>query len=143
MFIVHENYPFNFKCTAMFVCLQETAQQVFLVMEYCNGGDLADYLNGNCYFLYFYKIIYNIINIPLYIHNVTLDVFSNVFCFLAKGTLTEDTIQLFLRQLGKPFFLLFFIIFLLHLKSSFGQNFILWNQLNVYDIIVLAVQKLS
>ncbi|XP_023343699.1 serine/threonine-protein kinase unc-51 isoform X2 [Eurytemora carolleeae] len=42
---------------------KETAQQVFLVMEYCNGGDLADYLN-------------------------------------AKGTLTEDTIQLFLRQLA-------------------------------------------
>lgn len=33
-------------------------------MEYCNGGDLADYLSG-------------------------------------KGTLSEDTIRLFLRQLGK------------------------------------------
>jgi len=48
------------------VCLldcKETAQNVFLVMEYCNGGDLADYLN-------------------------------------AKGTLTEETIQMFLKQLA-------------------------------------------
>lgn len=38
------------------VCLlhcEETPQYVYLVMEYCNGGDLADYLNtskcpGNC-----------------------------------------------------------------------------------------------
>lgn len=31
------------------VCLldcKETAQFVYLVMEYCNGGDLADYLNA-------------------------------------------------------------------------------------------------
>lgn len=49
------------------VCLldcKETSQSVYLVMEYCNGGDLADYLN-------------------------------------AKGTLTEDTIRLFLRQLAE------------------------------------------
>lgn len=26
---------------------QETQNHVFLVMEYCNGGDLADYLSGN------------------------------------------------------------------------------------------------
>ena len=25
---------------------QETQHHVFLVMEYCNGGDLADYLSG-------------------------------------------------------------------------------------------------
>ncbi|OTF79203.1 hypothetical protein BLA29_013487, partial [Euroglyphus maynei] len=31
------------------VCLldcKETTQYVYLVMEYCNGGDLADYLNA-------------------------------------------------------------------------------------------------
>lgn len=43
---------------------KESATHVFLVMEYCNGGDLADYLQ-------------------------------------IKGTLSEDTIRLFLFQLGK------------------------------------------
>jgi len=42
---------------------KETPHHVYLVMEYCNGGDLADYLN-------------------------------------AKGTLSEDTIRRFLRQLA-------------------------------------------
>jgi len=42
---------------------KETPQSVYLVMEYCNGGDLADYLN-------------------------------------AKGTLSEETIRMFLRQLA-------------------------------------------
>lgn len=37
---------------------------IFDLLQYCNGGDLADYLT-------------------------------------AKGTLSEDTIRLFLRQLGK------------------------------------------
>ncbi|KAK3868488.1 hypothetical protein Pcinc_026129 [Petrolisthes cinctipes] len=44
--------------------LAETANHVFLVMEYCNGGDLADYLQ-------------------------------------AKGTLSEDTIRFFLRQMAE------------------------------------------
>ncbi|XP_057570832.1 serine/threonine-protein kinase ULK2 isoform X2 [Hippopotamus amphibius kiboko] len=42
---------------------QELPNSVFLVMEYCNGGDLADYLQ-------------------------------------AKGTLSEDTIRVFLRQIA-------------------------------------------
>ncbi|XP_038825896.1 serine/threonine-protein kinase ULK1-like isoform X5 [Salvelinus namaycush] len=42
---------------------QETASSVYLVMEYCNGGDLADYLHS-------------------------------------KGTLSEDTIQVFLQQIA-------------------------------------------
>ncbi|XP_046543284.1 serine/threonine-protein kinase ULK2-like isoform X4 [Haliotis rubra] len=42
---------------------KETTNHVYLVMEYCNGGDLADYLQ-------------------------------------AKGTLSEDTISLFLRQIA-------------------------------------------
>lgn len=42
---------------------QETASSVYLVMEYCNGGDLADYLHS-------------------------------------KGTLSEDTIRLFLQQIA-------------------------------------------
>ena len=42
---------------------KETQNHVFLVMEYCNGGDLADYLH-------------------------------------AKGTLSEDTVRLFLRQIA-------------------------------------------
>ncbi|CAG9773811.1 unnamed protein product [Ceutorhynchus assimilis] len=42
---------------------KETTNHVFLVMEYCNGGDLADYLS-------------------------------------AKGSLSEDTIRLFLNQLA-------------------------------------------
>eukprot|EP00095_Tigriopus_kingsejongensis_P000249 maker-scaffold272_size230267-snap-gene-0.21 protein:Tk00249 transcript:maker-scaffold272_size230267-snap-gene-0.21-mRNA-1 annotation:"serine threonine-protein kinase unc-51" len=42
---------------------KETSQHVYLVMEYCNGGDLADYLS-------------------------------------VKGTLSEDTIRLFLVQLA-------------------------------------------
>uniref|UniRef100_A0A3Q4IAA3 non-specific serine/threonine protein kinase n=1 Tax=Neolamprologus brichardi TaxID=32507 RepID=A0A3Q4IAA3_NEOBR len=41
---------------------QETASSVYLVMEYCNGGDLADYLH--------------------------------------KGTLSEDTIRVFLQQIA-------------------------------------------
>ena len=64
----------------MFVCLQETAQQVFLVMEYCNGGDLADYLNGNFYlFLTFIRLFMTLFINQVYIHNVMLDVFNNVF----------------------------------------------------------------
>ncbi|XP_076653764.1 serine/threonine-protein kinase unc-51-like protein Atg1 isoform X2 [Halictus rubicundus] len=43
--------------------LKESNHYVFLVMEYCNGGDLADYLS-------------------------------------AKGTLSEDTIRVFLKQLA-------------------------------------------
>ncbi|XP_062339860.1 serine/threonine-protein kinase ULK1 isoform X2 [Osmerus eperlanus] len=42
---------------------QETAGSVYLVMEYCNGGDLADYLHS-------------------------------------KGTLSEDTIRVFLQQIA-------------------------------------------
>ncbi|GAA6065339.1 serine/threonine-protein kinase ULK1 isoform X1, partial [Tachysurus ichikawai] len=41
----------------------ETANSVYLVMEYCNGGDLADYLHS-------------------------------------KGTLSEDTIRVFLQQIA-------------------------------------------
>jgi hypothetical protein len=40
----------NFFCINLVCCLQETPHHVYLVMEYCNGGDLADYLNGkNCF----------------------------------------------------------------------------------------------
>nr|XP_053639461.1 serine/threonine-protein kinase unc-51-like isoform X4 [Cherax quadricarinatus] len=53
----HENVVALLDC-------KETANHVFLVMEYCNGGDLADYLQ-------------------------------------AKGTLSEDTIRLFLRQMAE------------------------------------------
>ncbi|XP_056631732.1 serine/threonine-protein kinase unc-51 isoform X2 [Diorhabda sublineata] len=52
----HENVVALLDC-------KESANYVFLVMEYCNGGDLADYLQ-------------------------------------AKGTLSEDTIRLFLIQLA-------------------------------------------
>ncbi|KAJ7387640.1 Serine/threonine-protein kinase ulk2 [Desmophyllum pertusum] len=52
----HENVVSLFDC-------QETSSNVFLVMEYCNGGDLADYLRE-------------------------------------KGTLSEDTIHIFLRQIA-------------------------------------------
>jgi len=52
----HENVVALLDC-------KETPNHVYLVMEYCNGGDLADYLN-------------------------------------AKGTLSEDTIRMFLRQLA-------------------------------------------
>ncbi|KMQ95185.1 serine threonine-protein kinase ulk2-like protein [Lasius niger] len=51
----HENVVALYDC-------KESNHNVFLVMEYCNGGDLGDYLN-------------------------------------AKGTLSEDTIRLFLKQL--------------------------------------------
>lgn len=52
----HENVVALLDC-------KESQNNVYLVMEYCNGGDLADYLT-------------------------------------AKGTLSEDTIRLFLIQLG-------------------------------------------
>uniref|UniRef100_A0A914V6X9 Protein kinase domain-containing protein n=1 Tax=Plectus sambesii TaxID=2011161 RepID=A0A914V6X9_9BILA len=51
----HENLVGLLKCV-------ETTTHVFLVMEFCNGGDLADYLQ-------------------------------------AKGTLSEDTIRHFVRQI--------------------------------------------
>nr|CAB3267501.1 serine/threonine-protein kinase ULK1-like [Phallusia mammillata] len=51
----HENIVQLFEC-------KESSQNVYLVMEYCNGGDLADYLQ-------------------------------------AKGTLSEDVIRIFLRQI--------------------------------------------
>ena len=38
----HENVVALLDC-------KETALNVFLVMEYCNGGDLADYLSGKCW----------------------------------------------------------------------------------------------
>ncbi|XP_045135559.1 serine/threonine-protein kinase unc-51-like isoform X3 [Portunus trituberculatus] len=53
----HENVVALLDC-------KETANHVYLVMEYCNGGDLADYLQ-------------------------------------AKGTLSEDTIRFFLRQMAE------------------------------------------
>ncbi|KAJ8679920.1 hypothetical protein QAD02_015707 [Eretmocerus hayati] len=52
----HENVVALYDC-------KESNIHVFLVMEYCNGGDLADYLN-------------------------------------TKGTLSEDTIRIFLKQLA-------------------------------------------
>lgn len=52
----HENVVALLDC-------KETTNHVFLVMEYCNGGDLADYLQ-------------------------------------AMGTLSEDTIRLFLKQIA-------------------------------------------
>lgn len=52
----HENVVALLDC-------KESQHNVYLVMEYCNGGDLADYLT-------------------------------------LKGTLSEDTIRLFLVQLG-------------------------------------------
>uniref|UniRef100_A0A8C4QD71 non-specific serine/threonine protein kinase n=1 Tax=Eptatretus burgeri TaxID=7764 RepID=A0A8C4QD71_EPTBU len=58
----HENIVALYDC-------QETPTSVFLVMEYCNGGDLADYLQ-------------------------------------AKGTLSEGTLQLFLRQIASALRLL-------------------------------------
>lgn len=45
-------HPFSVQSTsALFhgnewYIFQETQHHVFLVMEYCNGGDLADYLSG-------------------------------------------------------------------------------------------------
>ncbi|CAL4075490.1 unnamed protein product [Meganyctiphanes norvegica] len=59
----HENVVALLDC-------KETANHVYLVMEYCNGGDLADYLH-------------------------------------AKGTLSEDTIRFFLRQLAESMRALF------------------------------------
>lgn len=53
----HENVVALLDC-------KESQHNVYLVMEYCNGGDLADYLT-------------------------------------VKGTLSEDTIRLFLIQLGE------------------------------------------
>ncbi|XP_031569627.1 serine/threonine-protein kinase ULK2-like [Actinia tenebrosa] len=52
----HENVVALYDC-------QERPNNVYLVMEYCNGGDLADYLQ-------------------------------------AKGTLSEDTIRIFLKQIA-------------------------------------------
>lgn len=53
----HENVVALLDC-------KESQHNVYLVMEYCNGGDLADYLT-------------------------------------VKGTLSEDTIRIFLVQLGE------------------------------------------
>lgn len=72
----HENVVALLDC-------KESQHNVYLVMEYCNGGDLADYLT-------------------------------------VKGTLSEDTIRIFLVQLGK------FGDLLHHLRSlqgSFSDRF--------------------
>lgn len=48
----------------VFIIPQETQHHVFLVMEYCNGGDLADYLSGCypfCSFVFFPKRFVNIL----------------------------------------------------------------------------------
>lgn len=54
-------------------------------MEFCNSGDLSDYLHGRSH-----SLIYNTQpnnNIPL--------------INIAKGTLSEDTISFFLRQIAR------------------------------------------
>lgn len=37
---------FMIKIFKLIFLMQESNHNVFLVMEYCNGGDLGDYLNG-------------------------------------------------------------------------------------------------
>lgn len=41
---------------ALFEC-RETSTHVYLVMEYCNGGDLADYLSGELFIKYL-KVVF-------------------------------------------------------------------------------------
>lgn len=37
---------YDIKVLKLIFSMQESNHNVFLVMEYCNGGDLGDYLNG-------------------------------------------------------------------------------------------------
>ncbi|MCP6226395.1 protein kinase, partial [Klebsiella pneumoniae] len=72
----HENVVALLDC-------KETALNVFLVMEYCNGGDLADYLSGKKINFFFFT-------------NSWMHYLNYLIISLAKGTLSEDTIRLFL-----------------------------------------------
>ena len=66
-------------------------------MEYCNGGDLADYLSG------MFSIKKSLIKVLKYLQKLKFNLFILFFLFiysLAKGTLSEDTIRVFLKQLA-------------------------------------------
>ena len=66
--------------------------------QYCNGGDLADYLNGN--FLSA-QSSYHICQTQTWCRNLCKSLKNLMIFFPAKGTLSEDTIRRFLRQLGR------------------------------------------
>lgn len=60
----------------------------FVFLQFCNGGDLQDYLNGNLNSFILWKII------VICVINVWYVFFS------VQKTLSENTIKLFTRQLG-------------------------------------------
>jgi hypothetical protein len=68
-------------------------------LQYCNGGDLADYLGGK----------HSCVQSPLLHFGVSSEDFNIItefiFFIAVMGTLSEDTIRLFLCQLGKGCFL--------------------------------------
>ncbi len=70
----------------------ETPSDIFLVMEYCNGGDLGDYLiGGSCDLPAYQSIICHYRYLPL-----------------AKKTLSENSIRHLCRHIGELVF--FFLI---------------------------------
>ncbi len=78
---------------------KETSTSMFLVMEYCNGGDLADYLH-------------------------------------AKGTLSEDTIRFFLRQMG----MYSFKESLWHFRDVKHVHYCIWVWLHAYtDCVTVSI----
>ena len=52
----------------------EVPSDIFLVMEYCNGGDLGDYLTGGFFFPFFFLNFFHLLLIFVYIF-VMLSVF--------------------------------------------------------------------
>ncbi|XP_062939628.1 serine/threonine-protein kinase ULK1 isoform X1 [Cynocephalus volans] len=73
---------------------QEMANSVYLVMEYCNGGDLADYLHRGA------GCLENIKSWQLGVEKKVPDRVSRGWMAQAMRTLSEDTIRLFLQQIA-------------------------------------------
>lgn len=68
----------------------ETPSDIFLVMEYCNGGDLGDYLIGGCDIL-------GVIGGGA----IKVDFEWGFLTSVAKKTLSENSIRHLSRHIGK------------------------------------------
>ena len=80
-YLIHSFVDQSFHLLENFISIK--IQEVISYFQYCNGGDLADYLNGE------------------FLKN-PFEFADNFFLLsLEKGTLSEDTIRGFLKQLGE------------------------------------------
>ncbi|TRY58663.1 hypothetical protein DNTS_028444 [Danionella cerebrum] len=84
---------------------QEISGCVYLVMEYCNGGDLAEYLHSGVMFTFTHSPLSTDSlaqhQCPLLKPKLEPDLIHlSVLYLFSKGSLSEDTIRLLLQQLA-------------------------------------------